>query len=145
VRTGPPRDSGVVGAEEHYAAPMSSRIAQVAIEAEDPQLLSDFWCAVLDWVVLEVEDDAVWCIGPADGSQPGIDIAPTAETRSGKSRLHLDLRADGVSTEDELARLLGLGARRVDIGQGPEVTWTVLTDPEDNEFCLLGTSGADAG
>ena len=124
---------------------MSSRIAQVAIEAEHPQLLSEFWCAVLDWVVLEVEDDTAWCIGPADGSRPGIDIAPTTEARSGKSRLHLDLRANGVSTEDELARLLGLGARKVDIGQGPEVTWTVLTDPEDNEFCLLGTSGADAG
>jgi hypothetical protein len=54
-----------------------------------------------------------------------------------KNRLHLDLRADGSTTAGELARLLELGARRVDVGQGPDVTWTVLADPEGNEFCLL--------
>ena len=38
----------------------------------------------------------------------------------------------------ELQRLLDLGARRVDVGQDEsEVTWTVLADPEGNEFCLL--------
>lgn len=116
---------------------MSSRIAQVAIEAEQPQLIAEFWCAVLGWVVHEVEDDVVWCIGPADGSWPGIDVGPTGTARVGKSRLHLDLRADGVSTENELERLLALGAQPVDIGQGPDVSWTVLADPEGNEFCLL--------
>jgi hypothetical protein len=59
------------------------------------------------------------------------------EKKTVKNRLHLDLRADGNSTEDELARLLALGARRADVGQGPDVTWVVLTDPEGNEFCLL--------
>lgn len=59
------------------------------------------------------------------------------EGKSIKNRLHLDLRADGSSTEDELQRLLDLGARRVDVGQGPEVSWVVLADPEGNEFCLL--------
>jgi len=38
---------------------------------------------------------------------------------------------------EELDRLLALGARRVDVGQGPDVTWVVLADPEGNEFCLL--------
>ncbi|MFN2518987.1 MAG: VOC family protein, partial [Jatrophihabitantaceae bacterium] len=41
---------------------------------------------------------------------------------------------------DELERLLSLGARRVDIGQGPDVSWAVLADPEGNEFCLLSKS-----
>lgn len=59
------------------------------------------------------------------------------EGKSIKNRLHLDLRTDGSSTEDELQRLLDLGARRVDVGQGPEVSWVVLADPEGNEFCLL--------
>lgn len=116
---------------------MPSRIAQVAIEAEQPQLLAEFWCAVLGWVVHDVEEGVIWCIGPADGSLPGIDVGPAQGAKSGKSRLHLDLRADGVSTEEELERLLALGAHTVDIGQGPEVSWTVLADPEGNEFCLL--------
>ncbi len=58
------------------------------------------------------------------------------EAKSGKNRLHLDLRADG-DRDAELARLLALGARRVDVGQAPDVSWTVLADPEGNEFCLL--------
>lgn len=93
---------------------------------------------MLGWVVHEVEAGVVWCIGPADGSWPGIDVGPTPEGKSGKNRLHLDVRADGVSTEEELQRLLALGAYQVDVGQDPSATWTVLADPEGNEFCLLG-------
>ncbi|WP_370514088.1 VOC family protein [Cellulomonas sp. JZ18] len=54
-----------------------------------------------------------------------------------KNRLHFDIRpADGSDQETELARLLELGATRVDLGQG-DVAWHVLADPEGNEFCLL--------
>ncbi len=54
-----------------------------------------------------------------------------------KSRIHLDLRAyPGDAQEAEAARLLALGATPVDVGQG-DVPWTVLADPEGNEFCLL--------
>jgi len=67
-------------------------------------------------------------------------LLPVTEHTSVKNRLHLDLRADGVTTEQELARLLALGARRVDVGQPEDVTWVVLADPEGNEFCLLSRS-----
>ncbi|MEO6957554.1 MAG: VOC family protein [Antricoccus sp.] len=50
------------------------------------------------------------------------------------------MRADGVATSTELERLLNLGARRVEVGQRPDATWTVLSDPEGNEFCLLARS-----
>ncbi len=56
-----------------------------------------------------------------------------------KNRLHLDVNAVDVPKDDELRRLLGLGATNVDIGQG-EQTWTVLADPEGNEFCLLSST-----
>lgn len=56
------------------------------------------------------------------------------DAKAGKNRLHLDLRPD--DRDAEVARLEGLGARRVDIGQG-DVTWVVLADPEGNEFCVL--------
>jgi len=45
-----------------------------------------------------------------------------------------------VATPDEVERLLSLGARRVQVGQGPDVSWVVLADPEGNEFCLLSRS-----
>lgn len=115
---------------------MSSRIAVIAIDAVRPRVVADFWCRVLGWQVVE-EDDGVVSIAPADGSWPWIDVIPVPEHKTVKNRLHLDLRADGVPTGDELQRLVDLGARRTDVGQGADVSWVVLSDPEGNEFCLL--------
>jgi hypothetical protein len=57
-----------------------------------------------------------------------------------KNRLYLDLRADGATMAQEVDRLTGLGARHVDVGQDADCTWTVLADPEGNEFCILSRS-----
>ena len=122
---------------------MPSRIAVIAIDAVQPRVVADFWCSVLGWQVVEV-DDGVISIAPPDGSWPMIDVAAVPEKKTVKNRLHLDLRADGVSTTDELERILSLGARRADVGQGSDATWVVLSDPEGNEFCLLRRSVQEA-
>ena len=122
---------------------MSSRIASVVIDAVQPRVVADFWCHVLGWHVLD-EDDGVISIAPPDGAWPTIDVVPVPESKSVKNRLHLDLRADGTSTADELERLLGLGARHTDVGQGSDATWVVLSDPEGNEFCLLARTVQEA-
>ena len=122
---------------------MSSRIASVVVDAVQPRVVADFWCHVLGWHVLD-EDDGVISIGPPDGAWPTIDVVPVPESKSVKNRLHLDLRADGTSTADELKRLLGLGARHTDVGQGSDATWVVLSDPEGNEFCLLARTVLEA-
>ena len=122
---------------------MFSRIAAIVIDAVEPRVVADFWCNVLGWQVVE-EDDGVISIAPADGSWPTIDVAPVPENKTVKNRLHLDLRADGMPTGDELDRLLDLGARRADVGQGADATWVVLSDPEGNEFCLLSRSVQEA-
>lgn len=118
---------------------MTSRIAVVAIDAQQPRVVADFWCAVLGWEVIEVDEDGV-SIAPPDRAWPAIDVFAVPERKAVKNRLHLDLRADGSSTDEELQRLLSLGAQRVDVGQGPDVSWVVLADPEGNEFCLLARS-----
>jgi predicted enzyme related to lactoylglutathione lyase len=115
---------------------MSSRIAVVCIDAVQPRVVAEFWCRVLGWEITD-EDESGVGIGPADHTGPTIDFCAVPETKAGKNRLHLDLRADGLSTSDELDRLLDLGAVRADVGQGPDVSWVVLADPEGNEFCLL--------
>ncbi|AJT41049.1 VOC family protein [Psychromicrobium lacuslunae] len=115
---------------------MPSRLANIVIHALQPRMLAEFWCAVLSWKVVDEEYGGV-CIAPEDGRLPGIDIFPVTEPKVGHNRLHIDLRADGVSTAEELDRLLALGARRVDVGQGKDASWEVLADPEGNEFCLL--------
>jgi hypothetical protein len=98
--------------------------------------VADFWCSVLGWQIVDQSDGGV-SIGAPDGSWPVIDVLPVPETKSVKNRLHLDLRADGVTTAEELQRLLELGASPVDVGQSADVSWVVLADPEGNEFCLL--------
>ncbi len=115
---------------------MTSRIAVLALDARRPRELAVFWCAVLGWEVLE-QDGPVVSIGPPGGPGPTMDLIEVPEDKAVKNRLHLDLRAEGTTTARELERLLALGARRTDVGQGPEVSWVVLSDPEGNEFCLL--------
>jgi catechol 2,3-dioxygenase-like lactoylglutathione lyase family enzyme len=112
---------------------MTSRIAVLAIDTPDPEPLAAFWCAVLGWQVVEREEHG-WTIA---GEGQAIDLLRVPDGKTVKNRLHLDLRADGSSTEAELARLEQLGATRVDVGQPADATWTVLADPQGNEFCLL--------
>ena len=118
---------------------MAARISELVLDCRDPRALADFWCAVLGFVLLDDEDGALE-IGPESGfggAQPTIILSPTDTPRTGKLRLHFDLNATDRDQADELARLLALGARPVDVGQSADATWHVLADPEGNEFCLL--------
>jgi catechol 2,3-dioxygenase-like lactoylglutathione lyase family enzyme len=125
---------------------MSIRIQCLCIDTTDPAELASFWEAALGWrrtydkgeeavleppeVVLEPPE------GSADeGIAPDLVFLRVPEGKAGKNRLHLDLRPD--DQEAEVARLEGLGARRVNVGQGPDVSWVVLADPAGNEFCVL--------
>ena len=121
---------------------MPSRLATLCIDAAQPRLVADFWAAALGWQFLE-ESETLIGIGPRDGTGLRLDVLAVPEAKTVKNRLHLDLRADGVPTSVELDRLLALGARRVDVGQEPDVSWVVLADPEGNEFCLLATAVQD--
>ncbi len=73
-------------------------------------------------------------IRPRADSHPEILFVAVPDGKRIPNRLHLDFRPD--DQEAEVARLLGLGARHADVGQG-EQSWVVLADPEGNEFCVL--------
>ena len=122
---------------------MTSVLSSIAIDALDPRAVADFWCAVLGWDVVEQEGEDYFSIARSGGGGVAIDVIRVPEEKTVKNRLHLDLRADGVDQATELERLLDVGAKRVDVGQGPEVSWVVLADPEGNEFCLLSRSVQD--
>ena len=119
---------------------MSLRIQCLTIDCADPQELSAFWSVALGLPSFTDGDSEVW-IGPGEGHpEDGImpDLlflkVPDHDKKPGKNRLHLDLRPE--DQDAEVARLESLGARRIDIGQG-DVSWVVMADPEDNEFCVL--------
>jgi catechol 2,3-dioxygenase-like lactoylglutathione lyase family enzyme len=117
---------------------MDLRIQCLCIDTTDPARLGGFWQAVLGWRRTDDDDGEVVLEPPAgspeDGVVPDLLFLRVPEEKSGKNRLHLDLRP--LDQAAEVARLEALGARRVDIGQG-EVSWVVLADPDGNEFCVL--------
>lgn len=123
---------------------MTSSLAIIAIDAVNPRVIAEFWCAVLGWLVLEEDDDVV-SIGSPEDSWPTIDVCRVPESKTIKNRLHFDLRADGVERASELQRLFDLGAKPVDVGQKPDASWVVLADPEGNEFCLLARTAQEVG
>lgn len=118
---------------------MSLTWEQVVVDAADPVALGRWWADALGWVVVnETTED--FEIRPAAEQLPGLLFEPVESTKAGKNRLHLDLRPD--DQQNEVARLLSLGARHVDIGQGRQ-SWVVLADPEGNEFCVLSDGRAE--
>ncbi|WP_329299014.1 VOC family protein [Streptomyces sp. NBC_00659] len=113
---------------------MAVSFYQLVIDAHDLPALARFWCQVLDWQVLFEDEDEI-VIGADANALPGICFVPVGERKTVKNRLHIDLTPDDRAAEVE--RILALGASRADVGQGEDVTWTVLADPEGNEFCVL--------
>lgn len=113
-------------------------VSQICLDAADPLGLARWWAEVLGWTVRPDGDDEVTLVPPSGSGTTEWVFLRVGDARVVKNRLHPDLRPpDGSDQPTELARLLELGARPVDVGQGPEATWHVLADPEGNEFCLL--------
>ncbi|MFC7362693.1 VOC family protein [Nocardioides astragali] len=128
---------------------MASRMTELSLDCHDPEALAAFWCAALDWVVLDREPGLVE-IGPAgrdDGElleavrsgpvAPTMFLAAVEEDKVVKNRMHVDLSPIDRSQDEEVERLLALGATHAEVGQTGEESWTVLADPEGNEFCVL--------
>ena len=63
-------------------------------------------------------------------------LAQVPEEKVAKNRIHFDLSPVDGSHDEEVTRLLALGATHADVGQTGKETWTVLADPEGNEFCV---------
>jgi hypothetical protein len=115
---------------------MGAVLREIVIDCSDTRRVADFWGQVLGWNVQE-EGDVYWM---SASGQPFPDMllvfVPVPETKTVKDRIHLDVSPIGCDQDDEVERLIGLGASRVDIGQG-DAPWVVLADPEGNEFCVL--------
>ncbi|RCG29409.1 VOC family protein [Sphaerisporangium album] len=107
---------------------------QLVVDAADPVALGQWWSKALGWVVVNDAEDE-YEIRMAVDILPGLIFAPVPEKKEVKNRLHLDFRPE--DQDAEVDRLVALGARKVDVGQGDE-SWVVLADPEGNEFCILG-------
>ena len=113
---------------------MGLRFAEICVDANDTAALSAWWSHALGWAVEPAEDEGEWLLRAPAGAGPDWLFLPVPEGKAVKNRIHFDFTP--ADQRAEIERLLGLGARHVDIGQG-EQTWVVLADPEGNEFCIL--------
>ncbi|PJI86600.1 VOC family protein [Luteimicrobium subarcticum] len=114
-------------------------VAAVVVDCDDPRALARFWAGASGWTVHEVDDEHASLRSPA-GVGPYLELlrAPTGDSRRWHNRVHLDVKPEADDDQDaEVARLLALGAVRADVGQGDDVSWAVLADPEGNELCVL--------
>jgi hypothetical protein len=114
---------------------MTLRIATITIDCANPPALARWWADALRWSITYDSPDEVVIEAPEGETASPLLFIKVPDARVVKNRLHLDLRPN--DRDAEVARLERLGARRVDIGQGPDVTWVVMADPENNEFGVL--------
>jgi hypothetical protein len=126
----------------HNIVAMTSRISHTTVDAIDAYAQSVWWSKVLDFI----ED-------PDDPNEPGHELCPImSRDRSQvllfitvpdgekklKNRLHFDLRPVDGTRDQEVERLVALGASQAgDFRRSDGRGWITLTDPEGNEFCVL--------
>jgi predicted enzyme related to lactoylglutathione lyase len=116
---------------------MASRFTELVVDSAEPEKLAEFWAEVLGYRVTERERDSAFIEGTEDAA-PGIVFVRVPEPKTVKNRVHIDVNPIDRDQDEEVERILALGARRADVGQG-EQRWVVLADPEGNEFCVLRT------
>ncbi|MCF3136881.1 VOC family protein [Streptomyces olivochromogenes] len=113
---------------------MTSKIHHITVDCADAFTLGTFWSQVLD---LPLHDDDKPGDPEALIEGAGLLFVTVPDAKTVKNRVHLDVQPQDRTREEEVERLLALGATLVDDqrredGRG----WAVLADPEGNEFCV---------
>lgn len=110
-------------------------LAMITIDCADPRRLAEFWTKALDTTVAQDFGGEFLVLAPPGGGLPlGLQRVP--EPRAGKNRVHIDFGSE--DREREVKRLVGLGAAERGEHEVAGFAWTVLSDPEGNEFCVSG-------
>jgi hypothetical protein len=116
---------------------MGARFTELVIDCRDPERVAQFWGAVLGYDITDRGPEGEIEISGGAPGAPTLVFVRVPEGKTLKNRIHIDVNPTETDQSNELRRLIRLGARRVDVGQGTDVSWIVLADVEDNEFCLL--------
>ncbi|MFH8257419.1 VOC family protein [Streptomyces roseolus] len=124
---------------------MSSLVRHVTIDCADPYALATFWAEVLDGALADDDNpgDPEALVESAGASLLFIRVP---EGKTVKNRVHLDLQPQDRSRDEEVERLLALGAKLVgDHRRADGTGWATMTDPEGNEFCVERSKAERAG
>ena len=125
----------VLEPREKYAE--SGAVASILVDAHDPELLAGFWARITGWSIQSREGDVLVGLRAPSGRGPWLEFLRNNDVKSVKNRIHLDVAPPaGADHAAAVAEVVAIGAAPADLG-GPSLPWRVLTDPEDNEFCVL--------
>ncbi|HZD80489.1 MAG TPA: VOC family protein [Actinomycetota bacterium] len=116
-------------------AAVPSSVETLTVDCAHPEELARFWAAALDYEIGEVGEEGGRIAAPSGHGWPVLFIV-VPEGKSAKNRLHLDLRPP-LSMAAEVERLKTLGATEQRVVKEGGSFWTVMQDPEGNEFCVL--------
>jgi len=106
----------------------------VTFDCTNPEVMADFWVQALGYVGEGSDDEYAAIIDP-EGRRPRILFQRVPEPKAVKNRVHLDLH--GADMEAQVEQLLALGGKRLRTGEDEDGDiWTVMVDPEGNEFCV---------
>jgi hypothetical protein len=95
---------------------MPVRLHHIVVDAHDLPGLARFWTQALGWKVLSERENEI--VSGTDQNVPvGMCFMPVTDPKTVKNRVHLDLTSTAADRDQEIDRLLALGARRVDIGR----------------------------
>ena len=123
---------------------MPSSVLNVSVDCADPYTLCQFWSQVTGKPVPPEDQPGDDEVGFDLGNGTSLLFLRVPEPKTVKNRLHVCLQPD-VARDEEVSRLLGLGATLVDDRRNPDGTgWAVLADPEGNEFCVLRSAAERA-
>jgi predicted enzyme related to lactoylglutathione lyase len=128
--------ANAIAAARWQSCRMPLLMHHIVIDTHDLPGLARFWSEVLGWRILSQRQREV-VIGADEAAPVGICFMPVTETKVVKNRVHLDLTCGPEDRDAEIERIIAIGAQRVDIGQAGDESWTVLADPEGNEFCVV--------
>lgn len=114
---------------------MTLNLGGITIDCAEPRKLAEFWKQALDLeVAFDADGEYLQLRSPTKPDQPSISLQKVPEEKAGKNRVHVDFGSD--APDDEVARLVALGAVVDSKHEVPGFSWTVLHDPEGNEFCV---------
>ena len=120
---------------------MVSTVDSLTFDCADPRTVADFWSAVLGYDVHEIDDQGADLRDP-EGKGWRMLFLVVPEGKRVKNRVHLDLRPQE-SMAKEVERVKARGATEFRLVREGDSFWTVMLDPEGNEFCIL--RGPDDG
>ena len=112
---------------------MSMEIGAIVWGVQDVFRAVTFWSAALHYQLkgTAAEDWAI--LVPKDGK--GVQLSLNRVSSPKARRHHMDLFTDHL--EEEVERLIGLGATRKEWRYGPGADYIVLQDPDGNPFCVV--------